>query len=256
MLARMAAKTLFELPYDAKWRLERRFFLDVEHRYTKTHRMLLQAVGDLKGKSVLDLGCSRGMLLERFRGYGDVTLVGVELDATDGAEAEARGVHVDRVQINVYEDDQITARLPYEDESFDVIVAAEIIEHIVDTGSFVRETFRVVRPGGFVFFSTPNILWWRYRLDLLLGRYPDPLEHRLHYGTDFGHVRIFTPRLLRELVAEAGFDVVKIAGKRIGSIGMLARAPRPLALVLDDLATRWPSVTDDVMLVAGKPLAV
>jgi len=257
MLRPVPDPALFELPFDAAWKLDKRFFLDVEHRYTKTHHVLLEAAGELAGKRILDLGCSRGMLLERFRRYEGVELVGVELDPDDRREAEARGIHVDEFQINVFEDGQITARLPYAESSFDVVLAAEIIEHIVDTQGFVAEIHRVLRPAGAVFFSTPNILWWKYRLDLLLGRYPDPLEHRLHYGVDFGHVRTFTPRLLRELVEDAGFEVVSIAGKRLGPISTLVRTPRPVARFIDELATRWPSLADDVLLSARKraPLA-
>lgn len=248
--------SLFELEYDPAWKLDRRFFLDVEHRYAKTHRVLLEAAGDLSGKRILDLGCSRGMMLERFRRYPGVELVGLELDPADRVEAEARGIHVDQFQINVFDGGQITARVPYDDASFDVVIAAEIIEHIVDTQSFVREIHRVVRPGGAAFFSTPNILWWKYRLDVLAGRYPDPLEHRLHYGSDFGHVRIFTPALLRELVEEAGFEVVSVAGKRLGPISSLTRTPGVVARYLDRLATRLPSLADDVLLSARKRPAV
>jgi 2-polyprenyl-3-methyl-5-hydroxy-6-metoxy-1,4-benzoquinol methylase len=257
MLAPMPDRELFELPYDPEWKLDERFFLDVEHRYTKSHRLVREALPDLAGKRILDLGCSRGLMLERFRRYEGAELVGAELDPEVRPDAEARGIHVDEFQINVFDGGQITARLPYDDDSFDVIIAAEIIEHIVDTEGFVSELRRIVSPGGVVFISTPNILWWKYRLDLLLGRYPDPLEHRLHYGTDFGHVRSFTPALLHELVESQGFEVVRVAGKRLGPISSLVRAPRPLARSLDRLATRWPSLSDDMLLVARKyaPLA-
>jgi 2-polyprenyl-3-methyl-5-hydroxy-6-metoxy-1,4-benzoquinol methylase len=243
---------LFELPYDPAWKLDERFFRDVEHRYTKTHALIRETAGPLDGLRILDLGCSRGLLLERFRRYSGVELVGAELDPKDRAEAERRGIHVDAFQINVFDGDQITARLPYEDESFDVVIAAEIVEHIVDTEGFVRELDRILRPEGTLFLSTPNILWWKYRLDVLVGRYPDPLEHKLHYGTDFGHVRTFTPALLRELVEENGFEVVRVAGKRFGPISSLTRTPRIVARALDALATRRPSLSDDVLLTARK----
>src|SRR5205823_7498655 len=99
MLDRMPDPALFELPYDPAWKLDEHFFLDVEHRYTKSHRLVREAVADLSGKRILDLGCSRGQLLERFRHYEGTELVGIELDPDDRAEAEARDIHVDTDQI-------------------------------------------------------------------------------------------------------------------------------------------------------------
>src|SRR5258705_9967742 len=124
---------LFELEFDPAWDLEERFFLDVEHRYTKSHHLLTEAVGDLSGKRILDLGCSSGMLLERFRRYADVSLVALELDPVVREIARARGIDAETHQINVYDGGQISASLPYDDETMDVVLAAEIVEHVVDT---------------------------------------------------------------------------------------------------------------------------
>lgn len=244
---------LFDLPFDPVWDLDERFFLDVEHRYTKSHRLLVDVAGDLTGKRILDLGCSRGLLLERFRRYAGVELLAIELDPEEREIARARGIDAETHQINVYDGGQITARLPYDDASMDVVLAAEIIEHVVDTQGFVAEIARVLRPGGVVLLSTPNLLWWKYRVDLLRGRYPDLLEYRLRYGEDFGHVRTFTPKLLRELVEGAGLGVARVAGKRLGPISTLFGTPGPVARTLDGLATRFPNISDDMILVARKP---
>jgi SAM-dependent methyltransferase len=244
---------LFELPYSPEWGYERRFFLDVEHRYTKMHRLLRECYGDLSGRRILDLGLSRGLLLERFRRYEGVELGGIEIDEAEIARARERGLEPDRHFINAFDGNRMVARLPYADGSADVVLAGEIIEHVVDTEGFLREIGRVLRPGGAVVLSTPNILWWKHRVALLAGRYPDALDHRLRYGDDFGHVRVFTPRLLRELLAETGFADVRAVGKRLGPISTLADAPERTATALDRLADRLPSLSDHTLAFARRP---
>ena len=86
---------LFELPYDPSWGYGRRFFLDVEHRYTKMHRLLRERHGDLAGARILDLGLSRGLLLERFRRYESVRLGGIEIDPAEIERARERGLEPD-----------------------------------------------------------------------------------------------------------------------------------------------------------------
>jgi SAM-dependent methyltransferase len=243
---------LFELPYDAYWGYEPRFFLDVEHRYTKMHRLLREHCGDLSGKRIVDLGLSRGLLLERFRRYAGVTLGGIEIDPTEVEHARARGLEPLQHFVNVFDGDVMTARLPYEDGSADVVLAGEILEHMVDTEGFLREIHRTLAPGGALVLSTPNILWAKHRVRLLSGRYPDALEYRSRYGTDFGHVRIFGPDQLRELLGETAFVDVAMIGNRIGPISTLASAPAPVARALDRLADRYPSGSETLIAFARK----
>jgi SAM-dependent methyltransferase len=244
---------LFDLSYSPEWGYDRRFFLDVEHRYTKMHRLLRSAYGDLAGARILDLGLSRGLLLERFRRYPGVELGGIEIDPEEAERARERGLEPVRHFVNVFEGNRMVARLPWEDASADVVLAGEIVEHIVDTESFLREIRRVLRPGGATVLSTPNILWWKHRAALLTGRYPDALDYRTRYGDDFGHVRIFTPGLMRDLLEETGFEDVRVVGKRLGPISSLASAPEPVARALDRAADRLPNLSDHLVAVARRP---
>jgi SAM-dependent methyltransferase len=249
----MAPRRLFELDYTPDWGYARRFFLDNEHRYTKMHRLLRERHGDLAGKRIVDLGVSRGLLLERFRRYDDVELDGIEIDATEAERAAARGLHPRAHFINTFEGDRMVARLPFGDDSADVVLAGEIIEHIVDTAGFLSEIARMLRPGGSVVLSTPNILWWKHRVKLLAGRYPDALDYRLRYGDDFGHVRAFAPPQLHELLDDAGFEDVVVVGKRLGPISSLTRLPGAATSALDRLADRLPALSDHLIAWARVP---
>ena len=248
----MPDERLFELPYSPEWGYEPKFFLDVEHRYTKMHRLLRERYGDLAGKRILDLGLSRGLLLERFRHYAGVELGGIEIDPAEIEHARTRGLEPLQHFVNVFDGNVITARLPYEDASADAVLAGEILEHVVDTEGFLREIHRTLAPGGALVLSTPNIFWAKHRVRLLFGRYPDALEYRSRYGTDFGHVRIFGPDQLRELLAEAGFADVALIGNRIGPISTLASAPAPVARALDRLADRYPAGSETLIAFARR----
>jgi 2-polyprenyl-3-methyl-5-hydroxy-6-metoxy-1,4-benzoquinol methylase len=246
-------RELFEVPFDSSWGYERGFFLDVEHRYTKMHRLLRERYGDLAGKRILDLGSSRGLLLTRFRSYKGAELLGNEIDPAERRHAADRGiVEASAHFINTFDGNRMAARLPFADDYADVVMAGEIIEHIVDTEGFLREIHRVLRPGGALVLSTPNILWWKHRLALLAGRYPEALDYRLRYGDDFGHVRSFTPALLGGLLAETGFVDVYIVGKRLGPISTLASSG-PVARALDRAADHLPKLADHLIALARAP---
>ena len=246
----MPRSPLFDLPYSPEWGYDERFFDDVEHRYTKMHRLLRERWGDPAGKRVVDLGSSRGLFLARFEGS---ERGGIEIDPEERRRGAERGVEAVEHFINAFDGNRMTAKLPFADASAHIVLAGEIIEHIVDTESFLREIARVLRPGGAVVLSTPNILWWKHRLALLAGRYPDALDYRTRYGDDFGHVRIFTPALMRGLLEETGFVDIAIVGKRLGPISSLTRTPSVVAGALDRLADRLPKLSDNLIAYARRP---
>jgi SAM-dependent methyltransferase len=244
---------LFELSYTPAWGYDERYFLDNEHRYTRMHTLLRERYGELNGRRVVDVGCCRGQFLSRLRQYDDVALTGIEIYEEERELAEARGIEADEHYINAFDGRTMVARLPYGDETVDIVVAGEVLEHIVDTAGFAHEVRRVLKPEGALVLSTPNLLWWKYRITMLLGRYPDCLEHKRYWREDFGHVRIFCVDRLRSLLEEAGLADVHIVGNRLGPLASLTRTPRRIALALDRLAERTPTLSNDLIAFAQKP---
>jgi 2-polyprenyl-3-methyl-5-hydroxy-6-metoxy-1,4-benzoquinol methylase len=91
--------------------------------------------------------------------------------------------------------------LPYDGASFDVIVSAEVIEHLENPRFVAREMFRLLRPGGALLLTTPNNESWRSLLSLLAR------SHHVAFG-DGSYPAHITPLLridLQRILAEAGF---------------------------------------------------
>ena len=149
--------------------------------------LFVAAIG--RGKRVLDLGCRSGALTQHFIEGNSV--VGLDVDAVALEKAAALGI--EPVQANVEEP------LPFEDASFDAVVAGELFEHLQFPDALVAEVARVLRPGGVVVGSVPNAYRLQGRLRFLRGRAPED---------DPTHLHMFSPAAVRELLA--GFENVRI----------------------------------------------
>ena len=111
------------------------------------------------GGRVLDVGCAAGGLLALLADRASYR-AGVELSPTAAAEAARVADHV--VQGSVED-----AELP--EDSFDVVVLADVLEHLVDPQSALGRAARWVRVGGAVIVSVPNIAHWQARLSVARG---------------------------------------------------------------------------------------
>jgi 2-polyprenyl-3-methyl-5-hydroxy-6-metoxy-1,4-benzoquinol methylase len=112
----------------------------------------------------------------------------------------------------------LSSSLPVHPGSVDGLLCDDVIEHLVDPDLLAREAWRVLRPGGHLFLTTPNLAAWFNRGMLLLGRQPLFSEVSLERvfgrpGTDIvGHLRLFTARALRQFLEHHGFEVVALDG--------------------------------------------
>ena len=191
------------------------------------------------GGRLLDVGCGSGALLSQLAGRAGYR-AGIELSTT-AAVAAARVA--DEV-LNV----AVTAPLPFPPASFDVVVCADVLEHLADPAAALSSAVGLCRPGGAVVISVPNVAYWQARVRLLRGvwRYePTGLF-------DSGHLRFLTRETLLELVNGCGLDVETIGAAQVPDLAvhLLARVPRPLRKVVNRtwgaasnrLARRWPTV--------------
>ena len=129
-----------------------------------SQRAIHQIIADLipVGSRVLDLGCGDGALLAHLRDARQCTGYGVELDDAKVLACVSRGVNV--IQRNLEEGLSL-----FEDDSFDVVLQLDTLQHLRNTEAMLSETARVGRLG---LVSFPNFAHWPHRLSVIRGRMP------------------------------------------------------------------------------------
>lgn len=150
---------------------------------------------------VLDLGAGQGALSARLRDLGyDVTAVDVEED-------EFAAPRVSFVVVDFNDAAAVAAFADSHRETFDAVVGVEVIEHVEDQWAYVRLLASLVRPGGVVVVTTPNVTSWLGRLTFLRsGRFHQFADSDLSYG----HIAPVTPWELRLILERTGLDVVRL----------------------------------------------
>lgn len=146
---------------------------------------------------VLDVGCGAGHLgrLLKERGHH---VTGLELVPEAAAEASRC---LDRVVTA-----DVEAGFPFDAGSFDAVVFADLLEHLVDPWRVVREAAALLAPGGVVVASVPNM----QNLDVLRRLVRGRWDYRERGILDRGHLRFFTLSTVRDLFAQAGLAVTHV----------------------------------------------
>jgi SAM-dependent methyltransferase len=148
-------------------------------------------------RRVLDVGCGAGYLgrLLKERGHH---VSGVELVPEAAAEA---GRCLDEVVIA-----DVEAGLPFDPGTFDAVIFADLLEHLVDPWRVLREAAALLTPGGVVVASVPNVQNLDVLRRLLRGRW----DYRERGILDRGHLRFFTLETIRELFTTAGLTITHV----------------------------------------------
>lgn len=167
---------------------------------------------------LLDLGCGDGQFTAKAMAkIGVKNSYAIEIIVADITKAKARGIEVYKGDLN--------GTLPFSDETFDVIIASHVIEHLNDTDTFLKEVHRNLKTDGYLIVATPNLAAWIHIFFLVFGKQPTIVEVSDYAlvgtwsprGRDVGragpaHRRIFTMGALKGLLKYYGLEVDKAKG--------------------------------------------
>lgn len=195
--------------------------LSLFHKVDKENRRsIFNLIEPNPAARILDLGCGDGSFaLQVAECAGSKDVWGVDFLDNMCQVARKKGVNACCADLN--------GKFPFENESFDVVHANQVIEHLIDTDNFVREIHRILKPDGYSIISTPNLASLHNIFSLFLGKQPfsahisnevilgnsfDPKQGLKHESKGTIHIRIFAPEALKELFEYNGLKVEQFIG--------------------------------------------
>lgn len=149
------------------------------------------------GKRVLDVGCAKGYVGEQLKKQGN-TVIGWDIDERAVKEAK-------KTLDNAYLVDLESDKWPEFKEKFDLIVILEVIEHLFEPDEVLLRLCKLLKPGGKILISTPNLLHVYHRIPILMGKF-DYHEDKV---INPGHIHFFTHSSLMRMLREIKFTVEK-----------------------------------------------
>lgn len=194
------------------------------------HRVFQMAKVQPHGR-VLDIGCGAGPGL-RYLERHNVQAIGVDLIHYPLQQAQKMVASTDLVQADV------EYTLPFADASIDIVLMSELIEHLRNGRPMIFECARVLRPGGYIIVTTPNLWDIRRTLAPLLG-------NTWSGDTDPTHVNLYTPIRLVDDLTSAGFTNIQW---RTGIKPMLWLSSKKLRM---RLSVPYPPMIGNGLLVTG-----
>ncbi len=152
------------------------------------------------GKRVLDVGCGPGNLAAVLHQAGNA-VVGIDIDEGGLAAAQHACERTIKADLDHVELDEIVG-----EDRFDVVVFADVLEHLRNPARLLGSSRRIMREGGYAVVSIPNVAHGAVRLALLRGRF----EYQQLGILDDSHLRFYTRESVLKLLSESGFIATRV----------------------------------------------
>lgn len=169
--------------------MEEELMFDMLEKYSTQQKKILK---------VLDVGCGSGTIAKKIKDAGHIVK---GLDFSEEALKRATARDIETQQCNLDEG------IPELDNSYDIVWEGDIVEHVFDPIGLLKESARVLKPGGILLVTIPSDVGLVSRIKMLFG-----ISHQEQmYMTSgfYKHHTFFTPRLIRFMLKRAGFTIIK-----------------------------------------------
>ncbi|MDP2750694.1 MAG: class I SAM-dependent methyltransferase [Nanoarchaeota archaeon] len=195
-----------------------------------------------KFKKTLDVGCADGSFSKKLKEDFGFDTYGIDISEKSVNLANKNGVKAKKHNLENL--------LPYPDNHFDLIISCEIIEHLYDTDFFIEELKRVLKKGGFMILTTPNLVSFVNRAKILMGLYPSFVPE-YHVG-GAGHIRAYTLPVLKKQLTDHKMKVVIKSSPNF----FFPMQSKKLSFLLKNIAIKlgdyFPSIGSHIIVVAKK----
>jgi 2-polyprenyl-3-methyl-5-hydroxy-6-metoxy-1,4-benzoquinol methylase len=207
-----------------------------------THNRITALVPE--NSRVLEFGCATGYMSEVLRKRRACTVTGIEIVPKAAAEAAD---HCDRIIVGDAEEldfDEL-----FDEEEFDVVLFADVLEHLRDPGRVLRRVRPFLPPGGVVIASIPNVAHGSLRIALLAGAF----RYQEHGLLDKTHLRFFTRESIQDLFEANGYVIGEVLRQRVEIDESEIHAPIEPPREVRELLARDPEATTYQFIVRATP---
>jgi SAM-dependent methyltransferase len=201
------------------------------------HDKVLNITSALPKGRLLDIPCGQGALAKRLKTQGFEIFCG----DYDSDNYRIQGGNFHRLDLNY--------NFPYKDKTFDCVTSVEGIEHLENPHLLIREIGRVLKDGGYLVITTPNIMNIKSRLYFLLRSYFTDFKHFTQPGNQYEalglHINPIPFGELCYILNRYGFDIKTIScNKFTNKYPLLMPFLKPLIYLM----TRWKNKEADILL--------
>ena len=152
----------------------------------------------VSGLKILEIGCGTGATLQLAKLRGKASHVtGIEINPISAAVAKT--VLDETIEGNIED-----LQLPFADQSFDAVIISEVLEHLIDPWAALKRIYPLIKVGGLLYASSPNVAHMSVLKMLLRNRW----DYADSGVLDWTHVRWFTTETYQEMIESSGFCVI------------------------------------------------